>query len=75
MKSLKIATFCNPRVFLPSHHYHIISNSQMRLQSAHYLYNPDLDIYFKTIAMGQRKPSLGLGGITEHYRGTCPQCC
>lgn len=35
----------------------------------------NLDIYFKTIAMGQRELSPGLGGDYAALHGTCPQCC
>ncbi len=65
MKSLKIATFSNPRLLLSL----TSLPPQMRLQTVHYAYNPDLDICFITIAMGQRKLSLGLRGlwsITRH---------
>lgn len=62
---LKLQPFVTPDHFFP--YITTTSNSQILLQTVHYLYNPDIDIYFKTIAMGQRKLSLGLGRIMVHY--------
>lgn len=67
---LKLRPFVTPECLLLH-----VSKSRLWLQTAHYLYNPDLDIYFKTTAMGQRKLSLGLGGDYGALHGTCPQCC
>lgn len=59
VKSLKITANCNLRVLSP------LTSPPPRQSNVtpDYLYNPDLDIYFKIIAMGRGKLSLGLGGL------------
>lgn len=65
---LKLQPTATPEYFFPDITSSHLNQWNMTSDCSLSLTNPDFDIYFKTIAMGQRKPSLGLGGwsITGH---------
>lgn len=74
MKLLKIAAFCNPGVWggkktkklLPSY-YCNLKTLKYNLNLVNIFITPPYISISKSIAMGRRKLSLGLGRIMEHY--------
>lgn len=75
MKSHKIQPFVTPECFFPEIMSSHLNKWNVTSDFSLSLANPDFDMYFKTIVIGQRKLSLGLGGGgLKHYREHAPQC-
>lgn len=65
---LKLQPFLTPENIFPDITSSHLSQWNVTWDCSLSLTDRDFDIYFKTIAMGQRKLSLGLGWILEHHR-------